>query len=77
MMQTFSIHPAYKHDVGYRLSRAGLAVAYDNAVEYQGPIVRAVGYSTGDKTINVTYGSVSSIEQRNSDGFDVCKILKK
>ena len=71
-MRSFSINPAYKHDVGYRLSRAGLAVAYNMQVEYLGPIVRAVAYSTGATTFNVTYGSVSSIEQRTSDGFEVC-----
>jgi hypothetical protein len=75
MIRSFSIHPGYKHDVGYRLSRAALAIAYNQTVEYLGPIVRAVYYSTGDPTINVTYGSVSSIERRNSNGFDVSKLF--
>ena len=30
----YSIHPRTKTDVGYRLSRAGLAVAYGQNVEY-------------------------------------------
>jgi len=72
---SFSIHPRYKHDVAYRLSRAGLAVAYGQQIEFLGPIVRAVDYRTGDRTINITYGSVSSIEQRSSTGFDVSEIF--
>jgi hypothetical protein len=68
----FSIHPRTKHDVGYRLSRAGLAVAYNQQVEFQGPIVSNVAYSTGIKTINITYTSVKNIEVRNPAGFEVC-----
>ncbi len=68
----FSIHPRYKHDVGYRLSRSGLAVAYGQQVEFQGPIVQNVGYSTGGQTISITYTAVSSIDLRNSNGFEVC-----
>ncbi len=67
----FSIHPRYKHDVGYRLSRSGLAVAYGQHVEFQGPIVQSVAYSTGSQTVNITYTAVSSIELRNPRGFDV------
>ncbi len=67
----FSIHPRTKHDVGYRLSRAGLAVAYGQQVEFQGPIVQDVVYSTGDQTVSITYTSVSSIELRNPNGFEV------
>jgi sialate O-acetylesterase len=67
----FSIHPRTKHDVGYRLSRAGLAVAYGKKVEFQGPIVQNVAYSTGSSTVNITYTAVSSIELRNSNGFEV------
>ncbi len=69
---TFSIHPRTKHDVGYRLSRAGLAVAYNQAIEFQGPIVSSIAYSGGIKTVNITYTSVKNIEVRNSAGFDVC-----
>ncbi len=67
----FSDHPRYKHDVGYRLSRAGLAVAYGQQVEFQGPIVENVVYLTGYSTVNITYRAVSSIELRNPNGFEV------
>ncbi len=67
----FSIHPRTKHDVGYRLSRAGLAVAYGQQVEFQGPIVQNVAYSTGAETVNITYTAVSGIDQRSTTGFEV------
>ncbi len=68
----FSIHPRYKHDVGYRLSRSGLAVAYGQKVEFQGPLVESVSYTAGSPTINVTYRAVSSIELRDpTGGFEV------
>ncbi len=66
-----SVHPRYKHDVGYRLSRSGLAIAYNQQVEFQGPIVENVAYSTGDQTITITYRAVSAIELRNPAGFEV------
>jgi sialate O-acetylesterase len=66
------IHPRYKHDVGYRLSRSGLAVAYGQQVEFQGPIVQNVAYSTGAQTISITYTAVSGIDQRSTAGFEVC-----
>jgi len=69
-MYIFSIHPRYKHDVGYRLSRSGLAVAYGQPVEFRGPIVLKVAYATGDQTINITY-SAAAIELRNPNGFEV------
>jgi hypothetical protein len=71
----FSIHPRYKHDVGYRLSRSGLAIAYGQQVEFQGPLVESVAYSPGNPTINVTYRAVSSIELRDPTGFDVWSFL--
>ncbi len=67
----FSVHPRYKHDVGYRLSRSGLAVAYGQQVEFQGPIVQTVDYSTGSQTVNITFTAVSNIELRNPNGFEV------
>jgi len=67
----FSGHPRYKHDVGYRLSRSGLAVAYGQQVEFQGPIVQTVTYSNGSETVNITYTAVSNIELRNPNGFEV------
>lgn len=68
----FSIHPRYKHDVGYRLSRSGLAIAYGQQVEFQGPIVQNVTYMTGSQNVNITYTAVSGIELRNPAGFEVC-----
>ena len=70
-MDIFSVHPRYKHDVGYRLSRSGLAVAYNQPVEFQGPIVQNVSYFYGGETINITYTAVWSIELRSSNGFEV------
>ena len=67
----FSVHPRYKHDVGYRLTRSGLAVAYGQQVEFQGPIVQNVAYSPGGQTINITYTAVSNMELRNPNGFEV------
>jgi hypothetical protein len=57
--------------VGYRLSRSGLAVAYGQQVEFQGPIVQSVAHSTGTETINITYTAVTDIELRSRDGFEV------
>ncbi len=67
-----SIHPRYKHDVGYRLSRSALAVAYGQQVEFQGPIVQHVAYTSGYPTINIIYTAVSNIDQRSAVGFEVC-----
>ncbi len=72
IFHSFSVHPRYKHDVGYRLSRSGLAVAYGQQAEFQGPIVQNVAYSTGGETVNITYSAVSSIDLRNPNGFEVC-----
>jgi sialate O-acetylesterase len=66
------IHPRTKGDVGYRLSRAGLAVAYGQQVEFQGPIVQNVAYTSGAASVEITYTGVSSIELRSPDGFEVC-----
>ncbi len=71
IIYSFSDHPRYKKDVGYRLSRSGLAVAYGQQVEFQGPIVQNVAYSTGSNTVNITYTAVSNIDLRNSNGFEV------
>jgi len=57
--------------VGYRLSRSGLAVAYGQKVEFQGPIVSNVSYINGSNTITLTYTAVNAIEIRNSMGFEV------
>ncbi len=74
LIYIYSVHPRYKEDVGYRLSRSGLSVAYGQQVEFQGPIVENVAYTSGGSTIDITYTAVSSIELRNPNGFEV-KIL--
>jgi hypothetical protein len=71
IIDEFSIHPRTKLDVGYRLSRSGLAVAYGQQVEFQGPIVQSVDYLTEGTTVNITYTAVSNIEIRNPNGFEV------
>jgi len=71
-----SIHPRTKLDVGYRLSRSGLAIAYGQKnINYQGPIPNEVARDSDDR-INVTFWSTfsSSIELRNTNGFEVCCI---
>jgi hypothetical protein len=67
----FSIHPRTKTDVGYRLSRAGLSVAYGQNVEYLGPLVSNVVVASDSSTIDVIYSNVTAIEFRNSAGFEV------
>ncbi len=71
LLYCFSGHPRYKHDVGYRLSRSGLAIAYGQQVEFQGPIVQNVAYSNGSQTVNISYTAVSNIDLRNTNGFEV------
>ena len=71
LFYSFSIHPRFKQDVGYRLSRSGLAVAYGQQVEFQGPIVQNVAYTTGGQTVSITYTAVSNIDLRNPNGFEV------
>jgi hypothetical protein len=68
------VHPRNKLDVGYRLSRSGLAVAYGyNNISYQGPIIADISIASDSSKVNVTYSnSVSpSIELRNPNGFEV------
>ena len=71
----FSVHSRHKHEVGYRLSRSGLAVAYGQQVEFRGPIVENVDYTNGSETVNITYTAVSSIELRNPNGFEVLNFV--
>ncbi len=72
MIYLFSIHPRTKADVGYRLSRSGLSVAYGQQVEFQGPIVQNVAYTSGGSTVEITYTSVTSLELRDPNGgFEV------
>ena len=68
------VHPRDKLDVGYRLSRSGLAVAYGfKNVTYQGPIIADVSVSSDSSKINITYSSEIStrVELRNPAGFEV------
>ena len=69
------VHPRDKLDVGYRLSRAGLAVAYGfTNVTYLGPIIADISVASDSSKVNVTYSNVASpsIELRNENGFEVC-----
>jgi hypothetical protein len=71
------VHPRDKLDVGYRLSRSGLAVAYGfNNISYQGPIVADISIASDNSKVNVTYSSTISpnIELRNPNGFEVKSI---
>jgi sialate O-acetylesterase len=68
------IHPRNKLDVGYRLSRSGLAVAYGyKNISYQGPIIADISIASDSSKVNVTYSNTvsPSIELRNPDGFEV------
>jgi hypothetical protein len=68
------IHPRDKLDVGYRLSRSGLAVAYGyKNINYQGPIIADISIASDSSKVNVTYSAAvsPSIELRNPNGFEV------
>jgi hypothetical protein len=73
-----SYHPRDKLDVGYRLSRSGLAVAYGYSnITYLGPIIADLSVASDSSKINVTYSNVASptIELRSPDGFEVSFIF--
>jgi hypothetical protein len=68
------VHPRNKLDVGYRLSRSGLAVAYGYTnISYQGPIIDTISIASDSSKVNVTYSATvsSGIELRNPNGFEV------
>ena len=46
-------------------------MAYGQQIEFQGPLVQNVAYTTGSHTVNITYTAVSNIELRNPNGFEV------
>jgi hypothetical protein len=72
------VHPRDKLDVGYRLSRSGLAVAYGyKNVTYLGPIIADLSVASDSSKVNVTYSNVASpsIELRSPDGFEVSFIF--
>ena len=75
----YSLHPRTKLDVGYRLSRSGLAVAYGfQNTTYLGPIIGNINVAADSRKINVTYTNEASpdIELRNPNGFEVyCSFL--
>jgi hypothetical protein len=68
-------HPRTKADAAYRLSRAGLAIAYGQQVEVQGPIVSNVTYMNGSNTLTLTYTAVQAIKVRADVGFEVRILL--
>jgi hypothetical protein len=71
------IHPRDKLDVGYRLSRSGLAVAYGyKNINYQGPIIADISIASDSSKVNITYSTLvsTSIELRNPNGFEVKSI---
>jgi sialate O-acetylesterase len=71
------VHPRNKLDVGYRLSRSGLAVAYGyKNISYQGPIISDISIASDSSKMNITYSNAASpgIELRNQNGFEVCFI---
>jgi hypothetical protein len=71
------VHPRDKLDVGYRLSRSGLVVAYGyNNISYQGPIIDDISIASDSRKVNVTYSITVSpnIELRNPNGFEVKSI---
>jgi sialate O-acetylesterase len=75
-----TIHPRTKLDVGYRLSRSGLAVAYGQTnIPYLGPIIYDISIATDSHQINITYSNVASpsVELRNPNGFEVCCLGKE
>ena len=68
------VHPRNKLDVGYRLSRSGLAVAYGfKNINFQGPIISDITIAADSTKINVTYSAEISptIELRSPNGFEV------
>ena len=68
------IRPRDKLDVGYRLARSGLAVAYGyQNITYLGPIIDNISIASNSSQINITYSNKASpsIELRNSNGFEV------
>ncbi|CAF1438660.1 unnamed protein product [Adineta ricciae] len=67
-----NVHPRTKHDVAYRLSRAGLAVAYNRSIEFQGPIVSNANVSSDRERIYVTYTTVTDMIFQSLDGFEIC-----
>ena len=67
-----SSHPRDKKDVGIRLARAGLTVAYGKYVYYTGPLVSEIRHELSLNVFEVVFKSVfGKIEVRSRDGFEV------
>lgn len=47
-------------------------MAYNQKVEFQGPIVSNVNYTTGGNAVGITYTAVQSLDLRSTNGFEVC-----
>ncbi len=52
-----------------------LAIAYNQPVEFLGPLIVNVAHHTDSHTINITYTAVASIEVRNQNGFQVYLLI--
>ncbi|CAF1151004.1 unnamed protein product [Adineta ricciae] len=73
------IHPRNKLDVGYRLSRSGLAIAYNlTNIPYQGPIIVDFSIIPHTHQIQVMYSDKISrgVHLRNTNGFEICCIAE-
>ncbi|KAK0044690.1 sialate O-acetylesterase [Biomphalaria pfeifferi] len=62
-------HPRKKRDVATRLVLGGLAVAYGQQLEFQGPLP-ASGFIV-PLGLNISYGDRWSLDVRSWDGFDI------
>ena len=68
------IHPRDKTTIGKRLALAGLSVAYGKKMGlFQGPFPSSYEISHNPATLTIIYDFHSNkIQQRSSDGFEVC-----
>ena len=68
----FSAHPTDKRDVGERLARSSLAIAYGKKLYYSGPLVSKIKLQKkgGNKQLEILYRSVKRrIEVRQKKEF--------
>ena len=68
------IHPRDKTTIGKRLALAGLSMAYGKKMgQFQGPFPSSYEISHNPATLTIIYDfNANKIQQRNSDGFEVC-----
>lgn len=73
-----NIHPTQKEPVGARLALAARGIAYDEHLEYSGPIYKSVKFE-GNKAVLAFNHVGSGLEARGGDlkGFAVCGQDKK